>query len=216
MNKGCETGPTAYSPYPRRLESLTFCWCYYKGSTFYSVILRPWVLVRPESHSRPPAWQLNQLSHRCARWWTVAASGCKTGKCCCRNVGLPCTGACNCRSTKEVCCQNAANDDAVENEGQWMLQYFKFFYFILLISFSIFLKIGLFKQLIWILVSASIGRIWNIKSVVLLLLSVSEDANIVNISIVCYLKDFHCPQIVFRMFRRGSKLRHLTRIFHGF
>ena len=38
----------------------------------------------------------------------------------------------------------------------------------------------------------------------LLLLSVSEDANIVNISLVCYLKDFHRIQIVFRMFRRGS------------
>ena len=55
--KGCETGPLAYSPYSRILESLTICWCNYKGSTFYSVILRPWVLVRPESNSRPPAWQ---------------------------------------------------------------------------------------------------------------------------------------------------------------
>ena len=51
-NKGCETGPPAYSPYPRRLESLTICWCNYKGSTFSSVILRPWVLVRPESNSQ--------------------------------------------------------------------------------------------------------------------------------------------------------------------
>ena len=54
----------AYSPYPRRLESLTICWCNYKGSTFYSVILRPWVLVQPESNSRPQPF--NQLSHRCA------------------------------------------------------------------------------------------------------------------------------------------------------
>ena len=64
--KGCETGPLAYSPYPRRLESLTICWCNYKGSTFYSVISRPWVLVQLELNSWLPASQPNaqQLSHR--------------------------------------------------------------------------------------------------------------------------------------------------------
>ena len=30
----CETGPTVYRLYPRRLESLTICRCHYKGSTF--------------------------------------------------------------------------------------------------------------------------------------------------------------------------------------
>jgi len=50
-------GPPVYSPYPRRFESLTICWCDYKVSTFYSVILRPRVLVLAELNSRPPAWQ---------------------------------------------------------------------------------------------------------------------------------------------------------------
>ena len=56
-DKACETGPPAYSPYPKRLESLTIWWCNYKGSTIDSVILRPWLLVRPELKSQPPAWQ---------------------------------------------------------------------------------------------------------------------------------------------------------------
>ena len=70
-----ETRPTVYSPYTRRLESLTTCWCNYKGSTFSSVVLRPWALVRPESNSKPPT-MLNQLSHRCIAieprtYWSV-------------------------------------------------------------------------------------------------------------------------------------------------
>ena len=55
--KSCETGPLVFRPYPRRLECLTIYRCYNKGSTFSSVISRPWVLVRPGLNPRPPARQ---------------------------------------------------------------------------------------------------------------------------------------------------------------
>ena len=45
--ESCETGRMVFHPYSRRLECLTFCRCHCKGSTFSSVILRPWVLVQP-------------------------------------------------------------------------------------------------------------------------------------------------------------------------
>ena len=62
-NKGCGTRPPAYSPFPRRLESLTICWFKYKGSAFYSVILRAWGLVQPES----------RMTARCSTNWTTSA-----------------------------------------------------------------------------------------------------------------------------------------------
>ena len=44
---------------PEDLKVLTICGCNYKGSTFSSLtgILRPWLLVRRKSNSRPSAWK---------------------------------------------------------------------------------------------------------------------------------------------------------------
>ena len=61
-----ETRPMFYSPYLRRLECLTICRFYYKGSTFSSLILRPSVLVQSGAwtlnlpHSRLVLYQLSQ------------------------------------------------------------------------------------------------------------------------------------------------------------
>ena len=61
--KSCETGPTVFRSYPRRLECLTICRCQNKGSTFFSVVLRPWVwVVRPGFE--PTTYPI-ELTRRC-------------------------------------------------------------------------------------------------------------------------------------------------------
>ena len=63
--KCCETGPTVFRPYPRRLENVTVCRCHCKGSTFSSVILRTlsvgpaWVWTRDLPLSRPALSQMS-------------------------------------------------------------------------------------------------------------------------------------------------------------
>lgn len=83
--KGCETGPLVYSPYSRRLESLTICGCNFKGSTLSSVI--PLVLVLQESNSRPPAWQ---PSTQTTKPWHNRASQNKFNTCFFDHQHYPC------------------------------------------------------------------------------------------------------------------------------
>ena len=58
----------AYSPYPRKPESLIICRYNYNGTTFSSVILGPWVLVRSGARTPDlPAQQTGALTTELTR-----------------------------------------------------------------------------------------------------------------------------------------------------
>ena len=70
--KCCETGPTVFRPYPRRLESLIICRCPYKGSTFLKTLsVGPAGVWTP----RPPAQQTGPLSNYGANQAAVPFTG---------------------------------------------------------------------------------------------------------------------------------------------
>ena len=73
----CEMAPTVFCPYPRRLECLTNCRCHIKGSTFSSVILRPYLLVLPGFE--PPTSR--STDRRLSNWANRAAVINFTHKC---------------------------------------------------------------------------------------------------------------------------------------
>ena len=61
--KGCEMEPPAYSPYPRKLESLAICCFNCKGSTFNTLSIGPaGVELTTDPRNSP---MFNQLSQRC-------------------------------------------------------------------------------------------------------------------------------------------------------
>ena len=68
-SRNCETGPPAYRPYPRRLESQTICRWNYKGSTFLLSYFKD-----PECWSgRSLELTTSRVTARCTTKWATGA-----------------------------------------------------------------------------------------------------------------------------------------------
>ena len=74
--KCCETGPTVFCPYPRRLESLTVCRCLCKAALVFLLsylktlsVGPPGVRIRDLPLSRPALFQLSWPGGGYLWWW---------------------------------------------------------------------------------------------------------------------------------------------------
>ncbi|CAH3166947.1 unnamed protein product [Porites lobata] len=67
----------------------------------------------------PKLMTLAPVPESCTEMITCGCkSGCSTNRCSCRNVRLPCTGACKCRSTGDLNCTNDVDEHFIANQGQ--------------------------------------------------------------------------------------------------
>ena len=67
----------------------------------------------------PKLMTLAPVPESCTKMITCGCkSGCLTNRCSCRNVRLPCTGACKCRSTGDLNCANDVDEHVIANQGQ--------------------------------------------------------------------------------------------------
>ena len=73
--KCCETGPTGFRPYPRRLESLIICRCHYKVALSSQLFKDPECWFGRSLNPRPPAQQVGALPTELTRRRFIRTAG---------------------------------------------------------------------------------------------------------------------------------------------